>query len=112
MRGRQLTNERATHTLCMQLNWITLQLGRRANRAINNEEEKGWLRRKEEEVESKITNCFRRAGSIQQVVGEVTNPRYGEFALQSDVGVERREGRGKRLASWILFDFLAEQMLS
>ena len=43
MRGRQLTNERATHTLCMQLNWITLQLGRRANRAINNEEEKGWL---------------------------------------------------------------------
>ena len=72
----------------------------------------GWLRGKEEEVESKITNCFRRAGSIQQVVGEVTNPRYGEFALQSDVGDERREGREGRLASWILFDFLAEQMLT
>ena len=82
----------------MQLNWITLQLGRRANRAINNEEEKGWLRRKEEEVESKITNCFRRAGSIQQVVGEVTNPRYGEFALQSDVGVERREEGGETIS--------------
>ena len=69
-----------------------------------------WLRRKEGEVESKITNCFRRAEGIQQVVGEVTNPRYGEFALQSDVGDERREGRGKRLASRNLFDLLAEQI--